>query len=329
MVCEFTRPRGLARECRERRVRKFLQGEKQLRRDKMPTEVIDGKTLKIKIDDAGHKTGIIPNGVTSDASGELSGALSLLGGSLKSIEVEDGNPSYKSVNGLLLTKDGATLLFVPGSIWHVTIPFSVKNISSKAFLFCSSLNAIDVEDGHLFYMSSSDLLLSKDGRTLVAVPGRLVSVKIPEGVTRFGCAFPYWSSVTSMTIPNSVTSIAEDAFDNCYCLRSIEVEDSNPYYKSVDGLLLTKDGKTLVAVPSGFTSVTIPDAVTRILSHAFARNCRVISVTIPDSVNSIEEGAFKCCSSLKGVSLPKHLKGILSENTFNGCSNDLMIVYRD
>lgn len=96
----------------------------------------------------------------------------------------------------------------------------------------------------------------------------LTSVIIPDSVSNIGYrAFRNCTSLTSVTIGNGVTSIGEMAFENCIELLSFTVAADNPSYKSVSGLLLTKDGKTLIRGING--DVTIPDGVTSIVERAF------------------------------------------------------------
>ena len=127
----------------------------------------------------------------------------------------------------------------------------------------------------------------------------ITSITIPNSVTNIGDrAFYGCEGMTSVTIPNSVTSIGVGAFAGCSGLKSFVVASSNANYKAVSGLLLTKDGKTLVAVPCGLTSVTIPSSVTNIGECAFSGCTNLTSVTIPDSVTRIGEGAFSGCRGL-------------------------------
>jgi len=100
-----------------------------------------------------------------------------------------------------------------------------------------------------------------------------------------------------------VTSIGDSAFYGCSSLTSIEVSENNSVYKSIDGNLYTKAGKTLIQYAIGKTVklFTIPDSVTSIGGRAF-EGCRSLtSVEIPDSVTSIGDWAFEWCSSLTSI----------------------------
>ena len=115
-------------------------------------------------------------------------------------------------------------------------------------------------------------------------------MEIPDSVTSIGeGAFWECHNLTSVTIPDSVTSIGECAFGSCRKLKTIETSSSNANFQTIDGVLFTKDGKTLLAVPGGKEGkYSIPDSVTSIGDEAFGGCTSLKSVEIPDSVTSIK-----------------------------------------
>ncbi len=110
-------------------------------------------------------------------------------------------------------------------------------------------------------------------------------------------------TVTGIIVPDYVTSIGSYAFQDCTSLTSITVAEENTAYKSVDGNLYTKDGKTLIQYAFGKkdTSFTVPDGVTSIGNSAFEDCSSLTSVVIPDSVKTIGSNAFRDCASLTSV----------------------------
>ena len=135
---------------------------------------------------------------------------------------------------------------------------------------------------------------------------RLENVIIPDSVETIGnLAFSSCANLASIVIPYSVISIGDYAFEACANLASITVDKNNEYYKSIDGNLYTKDGKTLIqyAVGKSDTSFTIPNSVTSIGDSAFRDCTSLTSVTIPDSVTSIGWHAFSNCTSLTSITV--------------------------
>ena len=159
----------------------------------------------------------------------------------------------------------------------------------------------------------------------------LTKIIIPDNVTAIGeRAFDFCDSLTSVEIPNSVTSIGDWAFNSCYSLTSITVDINNTAYKSIDGNLYSKDGKTLIqyAIGKTATSFTIPDSVTSIGAEAFYDCNSLTSVVIGDSVTSIGERAFAYCNSLTSVVIGDSVTSI-GESAFESCRRLTSVVIGD
>ena len=135
----------------------------------------------------------------------------------------------------------------------------------------------------------------------------LTSVTIPDSVTRIGDnAFRECTSLTNITIPDSVTSIGGSAFSNCSALTSVTIGDS-----------VTSIGNAAFYWCAALTSVTIGDSVTSIGNYAFYYCTSLTSITIPDSVTSIGSSAFQYCSSLTSVTIPDSVTSIGGEAFYN------------
>ena len=138
----------------------------------------------------------------------------------------------------------------------------------------------------------------------------LTSVSIPEGVTSIDTgAFQGCSSLTSVSIPEGVTSIGNGAFKGCSSLTSVSIPEG-----------VASIGTYAFSDCSSLTSVTIPEGVTSIDSYAFQGCSSLTSVTIPEGVMSIDRYAFQGCSSLTSVTIPEGVTSI-GDSAFSGCSS--------
>jgi BspA type Leucine rich repeat region (6 copies) len=145
--------------------------------------------------------------------------------------------------------------------------------------------------------------------------GFVTSITIPNSVTSIGnYAFRDCWAITSITIPNSVTSIGMEAFYNCQRLASVTIPSS-----------VTSIGDSAFSYCIGLTSITIPSSVTSIGDSAF-RACIVLtSITIPSSVTSIGGGVFSECASLTSITIPNSVTSI-GDNAFSYCTGLTSII---
>ena len=144
-------------------------------------------------------------------------------------------------------------------------------------------------------------------------------VVIPDGQTAIADSAFYKSiEMTLLSIPASVDSIGLHAVDHCFKLVAFKVDSNNPTYKTIDGVLYSKDGKTLILCPPGKVGeFVVPAAATTIAPYAFSTCKKLTSIVLPKGIEVIPEGAFQGCWGLLKINLPQGLKKI-GKRAFNG-----------
>jgi hypothetical protein len=243
--------------------------------------------------------------------------------------VASTNPKYQSIDGVLYSKDGKTLVAYPAgkegtsytipdgvtsigkyafygcaSLKAISIPSSVKSIGFGAFQSCSSLTTMTIPDG-VVELSDSTFMNCR----------ALSSISLPDSITSIGdSVFSGCSKLTAFTIGSAITSIGSQAFSGCTGLTAFSLATGNATYQLIDGVLFSKDGKTLVAYPAGRDEpniiYTVPDGVTRIGDGAFGGST-LQAVQLPSSLISIGDHAFDDSHSLIYVlNLPSGLTSI-------------------
>ena len=188
----------------------------------------------------------------------------------------------------------------------------------------------DYYDHHSYYYTTSDDVI---GDYAFSGCSSLTSLTLPSSVTSIGGhAFEKCSGLTSLTLPSSVTSIGKFAFRYCSGLTSLTIPSgvtTIDYYAFADcrGLTsltlpssVTSIGGHAFAWCSGLTSLTLHSSVTSIGDYAFAWCSGLTSLTLPSSVTSIGGHAFESCSGLTSLTLPSSVTEI-DRSAFERCNN--------
>ena len=238
--------------------------------------------------------------------------------------------------------------FKDGNITSITIPQSVKEIQSGAFGQMSHLTAINVDAANPNFRSDNGVLIEKkDSKEWVAAYPLArpdAEYTVPEGVYGvYTNAFQRASYLTKITLPASLKESPSTAEFNGYTsaqnLKEIAVAAGNTAFKSVDGVLLSADGKKLIAYPNGkagspstnpaYQGVTgqpnasvykIPDGVESIEQAAFAQVNGLTAIEL-NGVKKLAKGAFDKAVKLRNVLLGSSVDTI-EDGAFGG-NNDL------
>lgn len=217
------------------------------------------------------------------------------------------------INGVTVTTIG-TDAFLGLNITSVTIPASVTEIGSNAFADCTNLTSVNykgdwsnltIQSGNPAVQDAAneqlfDFAFTPDNTAVIVIryEGTAADVTIPsrykgKPVTMIDHAAFFNSVVTSVTIPDSVTSIPDSAFGFCSQLTNISIPNSVTYI-----------GFSAFNSCTSLKSITLPSSLSTIQSEAFYNCGNLETIRIPVSVTSIGNYAFDVCPSLMTVTYP-------------------------
>ena len=236
------------------------------------------------------------------------------GWNLQEINVAESSKFYRDIDGVLYTKDLKAIICYPAGKKDekFVIPSSVTSIGDGTFYQCKNLREI--------ILPSS---VTSIGNEVFWECVNLEEITLPSGVTNIGDdVFWVCRSLETIILPSSVTSIGRRAFTDCSNLREINIAESNKVYRAIDGVLYTKDLKTIIRYPVGKEDkkFVIPSGITSIGDEAFYQCKSLKNITLPPSVTSIGKGAFWVCRSLETIILPSSVTSI-GYGAFSCCRN--------
>lgn len=275
------------------------------------------------------KTVILPKSVAS--VGEEAFALCP---SLTAFQVDEKNEAYTVQDGVLFSGDGTTLVACPeGKSGEYTLPAGVKRIGDQAFSRCLKLTKITLPDGltaigaAAFYDCTKLTVLdipdsvTSIGATAFCRCAALTAVTLPKRLTKLETGlFSDCTSLQSLAIPDGLEEIGQAVFWDCPSLISFTAGEDNASFKTVDGVLLTKDGARLIRYPAGKKgeSYTLPSTVTTLHGEAFSYNTQLKRIDLPGRLKTVPESAFYQCTGLEKVTLREGIASI-GDKAFGTC----------
>ena len=276
----------------------------------------------------------IPNSVTSIGGSAFAFCSGLTSVTIPNSVTSIGNNAFGDCNNLTsitipesVTSIGNYAFYGCSNLTSITIPNSVTSIGNNAFRVCSRLttlnfNAINCSDFTYddyppFYLCP--IATINIGDSVQRIPSyfacynnSLTSVTIPNSVTSIGNnAFRDCNNLTSVTIGNSVTSISSSAFSGCSSLTTLNFNAIN--CSDFDSY----DNHPFASSP--ITTINIGDSVQRIPANFANGKSGLISISIPNSVTEIGYSAFMNCRGLIAANIGNGVSSI--GNAFRGCTN--------
>ena len=218
----------------------------------------------------------------------------------------------------------------------LTIPASVEEIGQASFTFLFDLKTIVVEEGNTHFCCEQNMLMSASKTRLlclidaydnqnpldIILPSTIKSIDhfalscesvksiaLPEGLETIGQYAFAATGISSIAFPSTVRSIGESCLADTRNLNEITVNEANPYYTAVDGVLYDKDISNLIKVTVGHTSLSIPKTVKTIDSNAINQT-NMRSLTIPNTVEYLKRYAIRNNEKLKTLVIGSSVKEI-------------------
>lgn len=213
---------------------------------------------------------------------------------------------YNNVTYQFEFKDYIGLNYV---YYAYTIP-NTDATDNSAFTYVNHGDSIEITG---FDNSVSDVVIPSEieGLPVTAISvgafylSTITSIEVPDSVTSIGeMAFLGCTSLKSVKLSTGVAKIDKNAFGSCSALQEIQVAKDNPNFSSLNGILYSKKQDTLVIYPAAKADAAyiIPSGVTSVAMYAFSENPYLETLTIPNSLIKVGDSAFYNCKNLRAVS---------------------------
>jgi len=198
---------------------------------------------------------------------------------------------------------------------NVTMANSITEIGHRAFKGCISLSEIQLSNALVVIGDEAFSGCVALHNTGDPAPYRFNGL-LPDTLTRLGnYAFANCESITSITIPSSVTEMGDNPFVGCSDELDLEIEDNGaaPYFTQGNCLISRQDNLLV----TGFSDSSIPDFIVTIGNRAFFEK-GIVTIVLPETLRSIKAYAFASCGDLTGLELPPGIEEI-DKSSFSDC----------
>lgn len=220
-------------------------------------------------------------------------------GAFSKVEIESGiNPLQSIVLPKGITTIGDDAFSYNTSLTSIKIPNTVTSIGKRAFQGCTNLTSIEIPDtvtyiGDYCFSGCNRLQKIKLSKKIQTINQRLLQgcsslteIEIPEGVKSIGyAAFISCNKLTTITLPASLTSFNGTAIAGLSRLTEVKVADGNNSFKFENGMLLSKDGKTMYMALLTLTEINVPNGVVSIVGDTLSGSSAT-KIILPDTVSS-------------------------------------------
>ena len=232
---------------------------------------------------------------------------------INSLAEVDETLGYALVDADSIRYNNVTYQFEFKDLNYVYYAYTIPNTDAtdnSAFAYVNHGDSIEITG---FDNSVSDVVIPSEieGLPVTAISvgafylSTITSIEVPDSVTSIGeMAFLGCTSLKSVKLSTGVAKIDKNAFGSCSALQEIQVAKDNPNFSSLNGVLYSKKQDTLIIYPAAKTDAAyiIPSCVTSVAMYAFSENPYLETLTIPNSLIKVGDSAFYNCKNLRAVS---------------------------